>query len=249
LAFVLAAMVNSLLHEAAHAVAGLVMGLTPTISPFAVSYEPEGTARQQIITAAAGPLFSVALGLILMVVARRWGVGFVRLFFLWLSFMGVMNFVGYCFIAPFAQAGDTGRVLALLNAPNLVFLAVGLVGVVGQFLLAWRFAVEVKRYTRDKGEERQLAYFPWLIGTLIIVALTVLELILLRLPASYVVLILSYSVAFGVFAPMQFIFSSRVSNTYEPLSLARSLALPVVVTAMVALLGLALAGIHGLRLG
>lgn len=61
-------MVNSLLHEAAHAVAGLVLGLTPTITPLSVSYEPEGTREQQIITAAAGPLFSLAMGLILMIV-------------------------------------------------------------------------------------------------------------------------------------------------------------------------------------
>jgi hypothetical protein len=57
-AIVLTGMVNSLLHEAAHAVAGMAQGLTPTISPFSVSYEPEGTAQQQIIGAAAGPLFA-----------------------------------------------------------------------------------------------------------------------------------------------------------------------------------------------
>lgn len=249
LSFVLAAMVNSMLHEAAHAVAGLALGLTPTISPFSVSYEPEGTATQQIITAAAGPLFSLAMGLILLVAARQWGTGFVRLFFMWLPFMGVMNLVGYCFIAPFAHAGDTGQVLALLAAPSLVFVAVGLLGVVGQFLLAWRFAVEVKRYTSSKHEERQLAYFPWLIGTPIIVGVTLLELIMLQVPAVYVVLILAYSVAFGVFAPMQFIFSSRVSNSFEQLELTGNLKFPIAVTVVVALLELGLAAIGGLQLG
>ena len=33
----------------------------------------------------------------------------------------------------------------------------------------------------------------------------------------------AYSVAFGVFAPMQFIFSARVRNTYDPLDLPRIL--------------------------
>jgi hypothetical protein len=69
-AIVLTGMVNSLLHEAAHAVAGMAQGLTPTISPFSVSYEPEGTAQQRII-GAAGPLFGLAMGLSLMIVARQ----------------------------------------------------------------------------------------------------------------------------------------------------------------------------------
>jgi hypothetical protein len=219
-AFVLAGLVNSLLHEGAHAVAGLAVGLVPTITSFAVSYDPEGTARQQTITAAAGPVFSLVMGLVLMVVARRWGRGFGRLVCMFLAFMGVMNFVGYCFIAPFARAGDTGKVLTLLGAPQWVFLAVGVVGVAGQFWLARRFAVEVKRYATEPAQQRRIAYFPWLIGTLVIVLLALVELIMLRLPTPYLVLILVYSVAFGVFAPMQFIFSRRVHNTLEPLSLA-----------------------------
>jgi hypothetical protein len=110
-AFVLAGLANSVLHECAPAVAGLAVGLVPTITPFAVSYEPEGTARQQTITAASGPLFSLVMGIVLMVAARRWGRGFGRLVWMFLAFMGMMNFVGYCFIAPFARAGDTGKVL------------------------------------------------------------------------------------------------------------------------------------------
>ena len=80
ISFVLASMVNSLLHESAHAVAGLVQGLTPTISPFSVEFALEGTTSQQVVTAAAGPLFSLVMGLVLMAVARTWGRGTVRLF-------------------------------------------------------------------------------------------------------------------------------------------------------------------------
>ena len=43
--------------------------------------------------------------------------------------MGVMNFVGYLFIAPFASVGDTGQILHLLGAPVLVYVGVALVGV------------------------------------------------------------------------------------------------------------------------
>ena len=148
---------NTLLHESAHAVAGLSLGLTATLSPFSVDYDGQTTTRQDIITAAAGPVFSLVMGLVLMVVARNWGRGVVRLFWMWLAFMGVMNFVGYCFIAPFAQAGDTGQVLALLHTPWWGFVLVAAAGVAGQFLLARRFAVEVKRYAATKPEERRLA--------------------------------------------------------------------------------------------
>ena len=73
ISFVLASMVNSLLHESAHAVAGLALGLTPTISPYSVNFQPEGTPTQEVITAAAGPVFSLVLGLVLMALARSWG--------------------------------------------------------------------------------------------------------------------------------------------------------------------------------
>jgi hypothetical protein len=248
-AFVLAGLVNSLLHECAHAVAGLVLGLVPTITPFSVSYVPEGTAGQQTVTAAAGPLFSLVMGLVLMVAARRWGRGFGRLVWMFLAFMGVMNFVGYCFIAPFARVGDTGQVLTLLGAPEWVFIVVGLVGVAGQFWLARRFAVEVKRYATEPAQQRQIAYFPWLIGTSVVVLLALLELIILQLPAPYLVLILAYSVAFGVFAPMQFIFSRRVHNTLEPLSLAPVPVAGLVLTGLLAVVGIALVAIGGLRVG
>jgi hypothetical protein len=248
LAYVIAAIVNALLHESAHAVAALALGLTPTISPFSVEIAEQPTDGQQIIVAAAGPVFSLVMGLVVMVVARRWGSGVVRLFWMWLPFMGVMNFVGYCFIAPFAQAGDTGQVLALLRVPGPVFLLVAAVGVGGQFLLARRFAAEVKRYATDNPAERRLAYYPWLIGTPILIVMTMLELILLEVPLAELVLVAAYSVAFGIFAPMQFIFSGRAQNTLEPLMLKPVNAVAIAVAVALSILDVALAGIGGVRL-
>ncbi|MET0692428.1 MAG: hypothetical protein ABWY56_00780 [Propionibacteriaceae bacterium] len=249
LAFVLAAMVNDTLHELAHAVAGLAQGLTPTVSPFSVSYLPEGTDSQQIVTAAAGPLFSLVLGLVLMVVARSWGRGLVRLFFLWLSFMGVMNFVGYCFIAPFARVGDTGQVLSLLGAPGWAYVLVALVGVAGQFWLAYRFAGQVKRYARTVAAERQLAFIAWILGTLIMIALTTVEVVAMRAEPAHVFVVVFYSCAVGIFGPMQFIFRARFSAGNETLELRPVNAVGIVVTVLVAvvLVGLAFAG--GVTLG
>lgn len=216
-AFVLAAIVNSLLHELAHAAAGLAQGLTPTVSPFSVSYLSDGTTGQQIVTAGAGPLFSLVLGLVLLAVARHWGRGIVRLFWLWLTFMAMMNFVGYLMIAPIAQVGDTGKVLKLLDAPLGAYLAAPLIGVIGLFALAYGFATQVARYAPDLAAERQIAFRAWIIGTVATMALTLVELLILGAEADAFVAVMMYSVAVGVFGPMQFIFRSRVRATPEAL--------------------------------
>ena len=88
-----------------------------------------------------------------------------------------------------------------------------------QFALARRFAVEVKRYAAGPTQERQLAWFTWLIGTPVIIIITLIELMIAGTPAIHFVPVLAYSVAFGVFAPMQFIFSGKVTNRLEKLRL------------------------------
>lgn len=249
LAFVIAALVNDTTHELAHAVAALSLGLTPTIGPFSVDFADTGvSATHQIVVALAGPVFSLVMGLVLMRLARSWGRGLVRLFWMWLPFMGVMNFVGYCFIAPIARGGDTGQALTLMKAAFWVFLLVALAGAGGFVLLARRFAVEVKRYASDLQEERRLGYYPWLIGTPIIIVITLVEIALDGVGGAELFLVASYGFAVGVFAPMQFIFRTKVSNTYErlqlqPVNLAGSITAVVLTAALIAL-----AGVHGLRL-
>jgi hypothetical protein len=249
LALVLASIVNSLLHEGAHAVATLAYGFAPTLSPFSVDVSEPTTTRQEIVIALAGPLFSLVLGLVMMGVARNWGRGIVRFFWMWLAALGVMNFVGYCFIAPIAKGGDTGQALALLGAPWWVFVVVCVAGIGGQFWLARRFAVELKRYAADKQAERHIAYFPWLIATAIMVVITVVEVFLMHAPAIYVFPVVAYAVAFAVFAPMQFIFSAGVSNRFETLDLQPVNRVAIALVIVVVAFDIILAGIGGIRLG
>lgn len=215
-ALVMAGVVNSLLHESAHAFAALACGLTPTLSSFSVDVAEAATARQETVIALAGPLFSLVMGLTVMRVTRHLGRGVVRLFWMWLAFLGVMNFVGYCFIAPFARGGDTGQALALLGAPGWVYVLVAAFGVAGQFWLARRFAFEVSRYTSATQDQRRLAYFPWLLAMAVAVVQTLVELLALRVPAIYFVPVLAYAFAFAVFAPMQFLFADRIHRDPHP---------------------------------
>lgn len=250
IAFVLAAIINSAVHEGAHAAAALGFGARPTLGPFSVDYDESALdPGAQIVIALAGPVFSLVMGLVVMVIGRNWGRGFGRLFWMWLPFMGVMNFVGYCVIAPVAQVGDTGKALNLLGAPGWVFVVVCLVGVAGQFLLARRFAVEVKRYAIGQAEERQLSFFSWLIGTPVVIVLTVAELVLMHAAPAHFVVVAAYAVAVGVFAPMQFIFSGRVHNTHEPLALTGAPTTGLIVTALAAAVALVVSGLGGIPLG
>lgn len=249
-AFVLAAMANSLLHELAHAVAGLVQGMAPTVTPFSVDYQPGPTAGQEVVNALAGPVWSLVMGVVLMVLARSWGTGFVRLFWLWLAFMGVMNFAGYLLIAPFVTAGDTARALSLLGAPGWVFVLAALLGAAGQFGLAFLFAGQVKRYTDGIDGEGVLAFRAWAVGTLVVILLTVVELTMVGPPAGAIVAVAAYSFAVGIFAPMQFIFRGRVPpRAKEDLGLDRVSRAGLGVTAAVAAALLVLAAVGGVTLG
>ena len=146
------AAIISLLHELAHATAGLLVGLTPTVTPFSVEYQPTPTDAWG--SSPRRPARSGAWSwACLMAVSRSWGSGFVRLFWLWLSFMGEMNFAGYLIIAGLA-VGDTGRALTLLGAPGLVFALAAVAGVALQFALGYGFARQVKRYAPDIADQR-----------------------------------------------------------------------------------------------
>lgn len=251
LALVAASVVNSLWHESGHAMAALAYGLSPTLSSFSVDVTEPTTPQQEIVIALAGPLVSLVMGLVVLRAARKLGRGVGRLFWMWLAFLGFMNFVGYCFIAPLAKGGDTGQALALLKAPVWVFILVAAVGVAGQFWLARRFAIEVSRYATAKTDQRRLAYFPWLLATAVVVVMTFVELVALDVPALHFAPVLAYGFAFAIFAPMQFVFTDRIRRDPHPEKLALSpwsrLALALTIFAVVADLVLAMTG--GITLG
>jgi hypothetical protein len=249
LAFVLAALVNSTVHELAHAIAGLAQGKAATLTPFSVGYDFEGTVSQQATVTAAGPLFSLVLGLGLMVLGRSMGKGLLRLFVLWLSFISAMNFVGYLVIAPFAGVGDTGRLLELLQAPGWVYVVLAVVGVAGQFGLAYLFAGQVRRYTTTLTEERQLAFYPWIFGTAIVMVLTLMEVLAFGVEPAVMIVVVSYSFAVAIFAPMQFIFHERFRALGEPLALRPFHVAGFVGTAALAAGLVVLAAVGGVTLG
>jgi hypothetical protein len=45
------------------------------VTPFAVDYDPPPGPADQVIVSLAGPVWSLVMGAVLLVVARSWGTG------------------------------------------------------------------------------------------------------------------------------------------------------------------------------
>jgi hypothetical protein len=219
-ALALAGIVGVALHELAHAVAGLVVGVTPTVYRSTVTYVPVPEVDGRIATAATGPLFSLVLGIVVFLTCRGAGRGFGRLFALWLGLVAMQNFYGYCLIAPIAAEGDSGIVLGLAGAPGWVYAVAVVIGVAGTLLNARLFAGQVIRYGRDPDELRRLVLFPWLIGTGVLVAFDLLCLYLFT-PGGPAAVIVAGSVAIAIFAPVFTLFYRRLTAPADPLTLSR----------------------------
>ncbi len=107
---------TQLLHETAHATAGLVLGRGPTLHTGFVEYSAEGSVAARLACSAAGPVFSLVQGLVLVPVVRRGPTRpTLRLFLTWLCFHGLVNFIGYLFTTAFAPGADLGAIAGLLG--------------------------------------------------------------------------------------------------------------------------------------
>lgn len=216
-ALVLAGMLTITLHEMVHFAAALALGHEATLHATSVSDSATDDATN-IATAAAGPIFSLIFGLIIVFAARRWGSGFWRLLWMWLGFTSAQAGFGYCMIALLSTAGDTGKVLELLGAPWWVGLFSLAFGTAGMLWLSRLFAMRVATYAGE--DTRQMMAFgmwPWLLGTLVLVAIYALT--VLQLPFLEAFLSMFGIIAIAVFAPMFTIWVLRLHPPREQLEL------------------------------
>jgi hypothetical protein len=247
LALTLAAPIAVTLHELAHAVAGLLLGVDADLRPNSVSYVPELAADGQVLTAAAGPVFSLVFGVVVLLLGRKVGGGFLRLLLLWTGLVSMQNFAGYLLIAPFARAGDSGQVMALLGAPAGAYVAPVVLGVALTLLNARFLAGQVTRYARSQDELRHLVLLPWLVGTAITVVLTLLDVWISGIGLADVVVVVAGGIAVAIFAPVFTFFYRPLHPPYEELRL-RMPVVPLAVTVVLVVLIAVVLG-PGLRLG
>jgi len=201
LAFTLAGMVAITLHELSHLFAGKLLGLHATLYSNAVEYTGVIEKSDHIITAATGPLFSLVLGIIILLTTSNLGKGTWRLFWMWLGLMSTQIGVGYFLIAPFTQVGDTGAVLSSLDAPKFVYYIAFAIGVVGTLILSRIFAKKVTLYTdRSIAMMRPFGIFSWLTGTMALLIIYIFSVRNLSDSEQFVTLF--GVIAAGIFAPM-----------------------------------------------
>lgn len=88
-------------------------------------------------------------------------------------------------------------------------------------ILAWLLATQVVRYGRTRDQLRGLGLFAWLIGTLVVVAFTVINLTRTEVPAAAYGAIAFGAATVGIFAPLFTLFWRRVRAEPETLRLRR----------------------------
>lgn len=217
-AFVCAGIVAVTLHELAHLLAGLMLGYGSTFYPSAVNPLAEPSTQHQMVIAAAGPLFSIVSGLLVVLYGRNWGKGFYRLLAMWFGYLSAQVGFGYCIVAGVMGVGDTAQVLRLMHASWLWYGLVFVFGVGGMLFLARSIAREAVRYCgMDVGMLRNFGLYTWLIGTGVLTALYVYP--DSQLPPEAAGATIAASLTIGVFTPLLTFFYKKVTTKPEPLAL------------------------------
>ena len=183
MSFALACLVMITVHELAHALAAVALGLSPTM--YGDSVETHATTdTQQVVTALAGPVASLVIGLAVLALPEpRWSPVW-RLALLWFGLLDVQEFSGYLITGPFAGIGDIGQVLKVTNAPAVVGWAGFLAGWAGTYLTGRQATRRLARFVTDEpgpsGEPapplgpqlRAVGLFAWLLGSVLAVVLS-----------------------------------------------------------------------------
>ena len=172
LLFASAFALNTTPHEAAHATVGYLLGFSSTLFKMWVNPDAASASSEQLVAiAAAGPIFSLALGIICwLLYKRRFKQKPSGLLWLMLAIVGIYAFVGPMVAAAFG--GDFNIALTATAASKTIQYAVSAVGLVllpvfmffmGRELLAW----VPPSYGRAKAVI-STTVAPWLIGTLLV---------------------------------------------------------------------------------
>lgn len=172
-----------LLHELGHALMGRALGTHPILFNTHVDNTVENlSVAAQVAIALAGPVLSLAQGVVFLRLARRqrrhgsWELGC-----LFMGVFGLINFLGYLMTAPFVPYGDLGAAVGLLRfsfwltLPVAIGAAVGLGWLIrrtGSLFLGFVPATaQANRPTKGR-VMRNLLLWPWLVGSVLITLLS-----------------------------------------------------------------------------
>jgi hypothetical protein len=122
-----------LLHELGHALVSKALGGQPVLhNTYVDSRNQHLPAGSEVAIALAGPLLSLAQGVLFLTLAwRRRGAGDATLFRLYLGLFGIINFMGYVLTGPFVPYGDIGRAEALGHVPTWATVVLAVLATAG----------------------------------------------------------------------------------------------------------------------
>jgi len=201
LAFISAFIITTIIHEFGHYLSYLIFEANPTLFHNYVQTPNQSLPlHANVISALAGPLFSLIQGLVFGYVVtngKRDTPSF--LFFLWLSLLGFVNFFGYLVMTPFTTAGDTGKVAELINMSFSIRI---LIAFIEFAILLWIIFKVAKNFSNFIPKEKdihlktkfvyQLMFFPIIVGSLanVLLAFPVVAFLSIIYPAtsSYVIM-------------------------------------------------------------
>lgn len=181
--YVIAFLLTTIVHELAHAFAGLLYNGEPVLHHNYVEHLTDHLSiRQQVIIALAGPIASLIQGIIAGIVyfksKRR---GLIELFILWFFILGMFNFLGYLMTGPMFQSGDIGKVHLLLNIPLLIQILIACVGAAILLIVAYKLTTPFLEFSYEeawtnsiksrKSFSFHILIMPWIIGSMLVTVL------------------------------------------------------------------------------
>jgi hypothetical protein len=182
-AYLVAFLLTTMLHELAHALVGLALGARPTLYHNHVASGVALPAAAAIAVKLAGPIVSLAQAVALTaVVVRRPRRDVAQLVLLWAMVLGYNNFLGYLLTGAFTASGDVGSAARLAGLPFAAILAVSVAGAAAQLVVIWflrrpflSFAFEEAQLATAAGRKRVMLHalmLPWLVGSILFTLLS-----------------------------------------------------------------------------
>jgi hypothetical protein len=170
--FVTASTINVVLHEGAHALAAFAVGLHPTLYQYWVYWDQENaTLIQEAAARAAGPTFSLIVGVCSWVAYRAMKTSAAGLPLLYLSAGGAAMFFGNLMSTAFA--GDFSEVAWSFELPATVRYAISAIGAVGTAAVMIWLGRQLREWIPDRAGKAigiiGVVVAPVVVGTAIIV--------------------------------------------------------------------------------
>jgi len=201
LAFVAAFLLTTFIHESGHFVSFLVFNAQPVLHHnYVATPGIDLSVTAQVISSMAGPVISLIQGtLFLFILSKCKKASATNLLFLWMGFLGLINFFGYLMLTPISQVGDTGKAAALLNIPVWGQILIAISGLIIILIVIFRYVFWYGRFIphieniKERGRYvNVLLLYPVMLGSLINAAfafpMQALLSIIYPLTSSYIIL-------------------------------------------------------------